>query len=101
MLAILIDSDSHKIYELDMPPSHWSVEEEIGTRFWVMRRLAGASGDVLFHAEGRTKGYESFTYRGVGYSGNGLLCSADLYGDLGDTHLTVAQVEKDVVWGHQ
>ena len=99
MKAILIDGDSHKIYELEMAPSHWAMEEEIGTRFWVMRRLGTAGCDVLFHAEGRSNGFETFAYRGVGYSGNGLLCRVDLYGDLESTNFTVAEVEKEVVWG--
>ncbi len=99
MKAILIDGDSHTIYEVEMAASHWAMEEEIGTRFWVMRRLGTPAGDVLFHAEERTNGYEKFTYRGVGYSGNCLLCAVDRYGDLESTNFIAEEVAKDVEWG--
>lgn len=100
MKAILIDGPSQKLYELDMPSSHLAMEEEIGTRFWVMRRLAGLHhGCVLFHAEGRNKGYEDFTFLGIGYSGCGLVCSIDAYGDLGGSFLSADEVAEHVEWG--
>lgn len=93
--VIVIDGPSQKLYELDIPPSHVAVEEEIGTRFWIMRRLGGIRhGSVLFHAEGRQKGYEDFTFYGVGYSGSGLVCSIDAYGDLGSAALSVDEVAR-------
>lgn len=100
MKAVLIDGPSQKLYELDMKPSHLSMEEEIGTRFWVMRRLAGLHhGCVLFHAEGRNKGYEDFTFLGIGYSGSGLVCSIDVYGDLGSSVLSADEIAEYLTWG--
>lgn len=99
MKAILIDGPSQKLYEIDMNPSHVCMEEEIGTRFWIMRRLAGIHhGCVLFHAEGRNKGYEDFTFLGIGYSGCGLVCSIDVYGDLGSTGVSLDDVAEHLIW---
>jgi hypothetical protein len=99
MKAILIDGPSRRIYELEIKPSHWCVEEEIGTRFWVVRRLGvGFDGDVLFHSEGRNVGYEDFTFGGVGYSGSGLVCHIDEYGDLDSARLTLEQIAEITTW---
>lgn len=93
--VILIDGPSQKIYPIDIAPSHWAVEEEIGTRFWVMRRLSRTiGGDVFYHAEGRNKGYEDFTFDGIGYSGCGLVCHSDWDGVLESTQLTLDDVLK-------
>lgn len=97
--VIVIDGVSKKLYELDIPPSHTAIEEEIGTRFWIRRRLPWLSGRcVLFHAEGSIKGYEDFSLFDVSYMGSGLVCSVDAYGDLGSTPLPVADVAKHVTF---
>ncbi len=96
---ILIDGPSQKLYELEIAPSHFAVEEEIGTRFWIMRRLTGSdAGSVIFHSEGRNKGYEDFTFCGVGYSGCGLVCSIDQYGDLGNSGFSIREVARHTLF---
>lgn len=93
MNAILISGPDKKIYEVEMKASHWAMEEEIGTRFWAVRRLgADFSGDVLFHAEGCNVGYETYFCGGRGYSGSGLVCHVDDYGDLSSARIGIAHV---------
>lgn len=103
--AILIDAPSRIIQALDIEPSHLAVEEAIGTRFWLRRKIDDAQWHafgphtVLFHAEGNfTAGYEDFTFLGERYHGSALICCVDRYGDLKPTDATVENVELLVKW---
>lgn len=97
--VIVIDGPSKKLYELEMQPSHVAMEEEIGTRFWVARRLNKFRHNcIFFHAESSVKGYEDYSFLGVAYMGSGLVCSIDAYGDLGSTNLSLDEVRRNVTF---
>lgn len=97
--VIVIDGLSQKLYELDMAPSHVAMEEEIGTRFWAMRRVNNLrSGCVFFHAEGKINGYEDFCFLDRLYMGSGLLCRMDSYGDLASTGVSIEDAARHVTF---
>lgn len=96
--VIVIDGVEQDIYyRQGMVPSHAMMEELIGTRFWIMRRLGSISRNcVLFHAEGSVRGYEDFSFLDASYMGIGMVCSVDAYGDLGSASLSIDDVAKHV-----
>jgi hypothetical protein len=79
--VILIDGPSKIIQEYEIRPSHYEIEDAIGTRFW-SKRLLG-NGDTLYHHVGDFGDAEvTYSMCGGDYTGSGLIVRLDRYHDL-------------------